>query len=96
MKKKLLSVLLTAAMVSAMFTACGESKGDEGSSKDGEITLTYWDGWVDAKTEPTAAAVQKALDKWEKEHPDIKIKVDHTTSGDGSYKTKIKSALASD
>lgn len=96
MKKKLLSVLLTAAVVSAMFTACGESKGDEGSSKDGEITLTYWDGWVDAKTEPTAAAVQKALDKWEKEHPDIKIKVDHTTSGDGSYKTKIKSALASD
>ena len=93
--KKLTSTLLAVCMLILMLSGCQQSTKAGTAATDDTITLTYWDGWADAGTEPTAAAVSYALAEWEKEHPNVKIVVDHTTSTSGSYKTKIKTALSS-
>ena len=93
--KKLTSTLLAVCMLILMLSGCQSSTKATTAATDDTITLTYWDGWADAGTEPTAAAVSYALAEWEKEHPNVKIVVDHTTSTSGSYKTKIKTALSS-
>ena len=92
-------------MLALPVSGCSQSSGAEastsaastasGDAAEEMITLTYWDGWADAGTEPTAAAVTYALEEWEKENPDIQIVADHTTSTSGAYKTKIKTALSS-
>lgn len=85
---RLLPIFRAEASTSVASTASGDAAEEM-------ITLTYWDGWADAGTEPTAAAVTYALEEWEKENPNIQIVADHTTSTSGAYKTKIKTALSS-
>lgn len=112
MRKRFVSMFLTVSMLSLMIFGCSSPSGTNGTdttdtnvsdSSDADasdsaetITLTYWDGWADADTEPTAAAVTYALAEWEKEHPNIRIVADHTTSTSDGYKTKIKTALSAD
>jgi raffinose/stachyose/melibiose transport system substrate-binding protein len=104
MKKKVLGLLLATTLVVASIGGCKKAASDSNESPSGAeaspsagetITLTYWDQWADPTTEPTAQAVAAALENWEKEYPNIKIKVDHTTATSEAYKTKIKTALSS-
>lgn len=93
--KRFTGMFLAVCMLALLVSGCQPSSGSDVSNSSGTITLTYWDGWADAGTEPTAAAVTYALKEWEKANPNIKIVVDHTTSTSGAYKTKIKTALSS-
>ena len=68
MKKKLISMLLAAAMTATLVSGCGAgsdtSSSDEGSSGDGDtVTLTYW-GWDSNFYEPMFEA-------YEAEHPNV-------------------------
>ena len=69
MKKKLVSVLLTAAMVATMAAGCGSSdggSGDGGSDEGGSgKEMTYWSMWN--STESQAKVIQKAADAYEEE-----------------------------
>ena len=75
MKKKMISVLLAAVMVTGLVAGCGSS-GNGGSSDDGDggsssgkqydgVELTYWSMW--SNTEPQGQALQEAVDAWEEE-----------------------------
>lgn len=70
MKKKIVSVLLVAAMAVSMFTGCG-SKGDskKSDSKSGEKTLEVWVPPLDDATEKNWGDLLK---DWEKEN-DCKV-----------------------
>ena len=76
MKKKVISVLLAAAMVTALVAGCGSSGGDsgEGGSDGGEssgggayegVELTYWSMWSNA--EPQGQVLQEAVNAWQEE-----------------------------
>ena len=63
MKKKIVSVLLCAAMVATMAVGCGGKKtdGDSGSSKGGD-KLVYWAMW--SEDEPQAKVIKDAIAKY--------------------------------
>ena len=74
MKKKVLSVLLAAAMVATMAAGCGSKGGDEGGSDNSSaggdkaydgVELTYWSMWTN--TEPQGKVLQEAVDAWSEE-----------------------------
>lgn len=79
--KRFTSMFLAVCMLALPVSGCSQSSGAEastsvastasGDAAEEMITLTYWDGWADAGTEPTAAAVTYALEEWEKENPNI-------------------------
>ncbi|MDD3361367.1 MAG: extracellular solute-binding protein [Hespellia sp.] len=88
MKKKLVSVLLVAAMTVSMLAGCGaKSDSEKGSSAsaDGDVTITYW-GWDSNYYEPMFAA-------YEKEHPNVHFEPTAVEWGD--MLTKAQQALAS-
>ena len=64
MKKRWLSVLLTAAMVTGMAAGCGNN-GEEESSGDGGKTLDVWLAPLDDDTEKNWGDL---LGDWEKEN----------------------------
>ncbi|OUP81475.1 ABC transporter substrate-binding protein [Lachnoclostridium sp. An169] len=75
MKKKVISVLLAAVMVTGLVAGCG-SGGGSGNGGDGSeqtggggeydgVELTYWSMW--SNTEPQGQALQEAVDAWEAE-----------------------------
>ena len=75
MKKKVISVLLAAVMVTGLVAGCGSSGGDDSSSGSdssssggGEyegVELTYWSMWTN--TEPQGKVLQAAVDAWSEE-----------------------------
>ncbi len=75
MKKKVISVLLAAVMVTGLVAGCGSGGGSgEGGNGDGGsssgkqydgVELTYWSMW--ANTEPQGKVLQEAVDAWEEE-----------------------------
>ena len=91
MKKKVLSMLMVAAMVLGL-TACGNSgsgNGDGDSADDGKVTLrlALWDYDVDGPTtyDPIIEAFKEA-------NPDIDIEVVNSPNAD--YETKLTTMLA--
>lgn len=69
MKKKVISVLLATAMVTALVAGCGSSSsGGSSESSDKKydgVELTYWSMWTSA--EPQGQALQEAADAFEEE-----------------------------
>ncbi len=66
MKKKMVSVLLCAAMAVTMLAGCGGKKEEGGESKsDGGKKLVYWSMWE--ATEPQGKVIQEAVEAYEKE-----------------------------
>lgn len=67
MKKKIVSVLLTAAMVATLAAGCGGSSDDSsgGGSSSGGDSITYWSMWN--STENQAKVIQEAADAYEEE-----------------------------
>lgn len=77
------TALALAAMVMAT-TACSAGGGDAGGDAGGKVELTFW-SW--------APGVDKAVELWNSENPDVQVNLEVTPSGpDGTY-AKIYSAL---
>ncbi len=101
MKKKIVSVLLTAAMAATMFAGCGsktDSKTDGGSQaasgttdesgSDGEeITLKVFSNLTDRKN-GQGLVEQTIIDEYMQENPNVKIEVE--SLDEEAYKTKFK------
>jgi len=105
MKKKLVALILSMAMVASLTAGCGgfgsttESSADtakeevtqaESGSDTEQITLTLWS--IATESDAFASAYAQAIADYEAEHPNVKIV--HETFENESYKTKIKSAIA--
>ena len=60
MKKKLVSILLCAAMVAGLAVGCGGKK-EEGGDKGGD-KLVYWSMW--SEEEPQAKVIKEAIAKY--------------------------------
>ena len=84
MKKKLISVLMTAAMASSVLVV-GGALPTYASSDEEEVTITYW-GWDSDFYEPMFAA-------YEAEHPNVHFEPTAVEWGD--MLTKAQQALAS-
>ena len=74
MKKKIISILLAAVMVTTLATGCGSSgdSNEGGGSADNSgdkpyegVELTYWSMW--SNTEPQGQVIQEAADAWAEE-----------------------------
>ena len=88
MKKKIVSVLLCAAMVATMAVGCGgKSDGDGGSSKGGD-KLVYWAMW--SEDEPQAKVIKDAIAKYTE---DTGVKVDVQFKGRNGQREGLQPAL---
>ena len=97
MKRKILSVLLSAAMAATMMVGCGDSGKDSGKNTetDGgaasgdENTLNVW-CWDPAFN---IYAMEEAAKEYQKEHPDVNVNVVETPWED--IQTKLTTAATS-
>lgn len=99
MRKKVVSLLLAATMVTTMFTGCGGDKTsadaaggstattDSGSSSDGQITLKVFSNLPDRKN-GQGLVEQKIIDEYMEENPNVIIEVE--ALDEEAYKTKFK------
>lgn len=95
MKRKAVSLALTAAMVAAMAAGCGNasdggassaSGGGSGESKDGVVELEF----VNNKRE-AADTLQKIVDDFNTKNPDIKVTLNTLPDGSGALMTRASS-----
>ena len=72
-KKKYLSmVFLLVLALSTFLAGCNKSQEtSSGKSEDGQVTLNYWASWAPGSEEERKTKAQ--IQKFEKEHPNIKI-----------------------
>ncbi|MFG2310902.1 ABC transporter substrate-binding protein [Streptomyces sp. NPDC048566] len=86
---------LTGAVVLALATATGCGSGGGGGGADdaagssckpasGKVTLQYW-SWV--------PGMQKAVDLWNSEHPDVQVKLKTTPAGNAGTYQNMSNAL---
>lgn len=87
MKKRILSVLLVAAMAMSMLVGCGGGSSEEAASSDAE-TLVYWSMWE--ATEPQGMAIQAAVDAYTEE---TGVKVDLQFKGRTGIREGLQPAL---
>lgn len=91
MKRKIVSLVLCAAMIAASLAGCKSGgNGKQSDAKGGNKTLTVWS--IATESDAFHPAYVKAIKDFEKNHPGVKIKFE--TFENESYKTKIKSAVA--
>ncbi len=93
MRKKTLSVLLTALMVASMAAGCGKDSGAGGSSEnDGELKgdITFWHSFTQGGR---MDVIQEAAEKFMDENPDVNITIETFSWGD--FYTKWTTGLAS-
>ena len=89
MKRKLISILLTVAVVASMAVGCGSSSDSETSSvaDDGKITLKVFSNLPDRKN-GQGLVEQTIIDEYMEENPNVKIEVE--ALDEEAYKTKFK------
>lgn len=89
MKKRMISAVLTAAMISGLLAGCGggsnASSGDSGNEK---VQLTLWHM---EETDTRVQAFQEVIDKFNESQSDIEVSV-AVQSWDDAY-TKVPSAI---
>lgn len=85
MKKRLVSVLLCAAMVGTMLVGCG---GDGGSSSGSGDKLVYWSMW--SEEEPQAKVIKEAVEKYTE---DTGVAVDLQFKGRNGQREGLEPAL---
>lgn len=93
MKKKIVSVLLCAAMVGTMLAGCGGGSSSSGSTASADAavsddTLVYWSMWE--ATEPQGMAIQEAVDAYSEE---TGVKVDVQFKGRTGQREGLQAAL---
>jgi len=84
--KKILSLALALCMIVALFTAAPVK-----AYADDEVTLTLWS--IATESDSSHQAFVDAIAAFEAEHPGVKI--EHVTTENEAYKTKIKAAMSS-
>ena len=92
MKKRILSVILAAAMVASMAVGCGNSGGSSSDSStaesgDGTVRLKVFSNLPDRKT-GQGLVEQMIIDEYMEENENVKIEVE--ALDEESYKTKFK------
>ena len=88
MKKKIVAVMMCAAMVAMLGVGCGSKSGsDSGSSKGGD-KLVYWAMW--SKDEPQAKVIQDAIAKYTE---DTGVEVDVQFKGRSGQREGLQPAL---
>ncbi len=95
MKKayKLLSIVLAAVIVMTLFAGCGKSASDDSAAQTGAATsssttagksepveLTLLDSFLENLTEPYVTTLNAEIDQFIKNHPEIKIVRDRSSS----------------
>ena len=85
MKKKLVSVLLCAAMVAGLAVGCG---GGSDSGSGGGDKLVYWAMW--SEEEPQAKVIQAAVEKYTE---DTGVEVDVQFKGRNGQREGLQPAL---
>lgn len=98
MKKKVLAIMLSAAMVMGM-AGCGSSEKEKETAnkadtettqeEDGEQVVLKYTGWGSPAEKKTT---QKVIDNFEKTHPNVKVDYVHIPTGD--YQTKLTTMIA--
>ena len=86
MKKKLVSILLCAAMVAGLAVGCGGKK-EEGGDKGGD-KLVYWSMW--SEEEPQAKVIKEAVEKYTE---DTGVEVDVQFKGRNGQREGLEPAL---
>ena len=84
--KKLLSLALALCMIVALFTVSPAA-----AYADGDVTLTLWS--IATESDSSHQAFVDAIAAFEEAHPGVKI--EHVTTENEAYKTKIKAAMSS-
>ena len=87
MKKKVISVLLAAAMAATMVTGCGSKDADDSGSDGGKVTLKVFSNLPDRKN-GQGLVEQMIIDEYMEENPDVTIEVE--ALDEEAYKTKFK------
>lgn len=88
--RKLLSVIITAAVTATIFVGCGSSKSKEGAvTADGKKEVT----WMCYGQPQETQVYEKVIEKFEEKYPDVKVKLVSITQD--QYGQKIQAAMAS-
>lgn len=88
MKRRMISVLLAAAVVASLLAGCGVKKESTKEEKNEKINLTMWT-WF-----PSGDILNPVIEEYEKEHPNINIELSVMDSQ--AYQQKLPVALATD
>lgn len=89
MKKRVLSILLGAAMATTLLAGCGGSKPADGKSEGGsEDHLVYWSMWEEA--EPQGSVIKEIVDAYNK---DAEVKIDLEFKGRNGIRDGLEPAL---
>ncbi|WP_152398622.1 ABC transporter substrate-binding protein [Paenibacillus cellulositrophicus] len=83
MARKMSIILVFLFLFTAVMTGCGGSSGEAGGKK--VINVALWD-------ENVKDTVNKSIELYKKNHPDVEVKVTYTPWAD--YWTKLKTSLA--
>src|ERR1700761_3364361 len=90
-RRRLLAVAVAAGALALAACSSGGSSSGTGAgastgsgASGGKVTLTFW-SWV--------PGIAQSVNLWNKEHPDIQVKLDETTSGEAGTYAKMFSAL---
>ncbi|MFJ7203026.1 ABC transporter substrate-binding protein [Streptomyces sp. NPDC098789] len=71
--RRLTTLAAALAAISALATGCtGQSGAAASDDPNKEVTLNFWHGWVEPRE---VKAIQDSIDRFEKAHPNIKVKV---------------------
>ncbi|MGQ4668486.1 extracellular solute-binding protein [Metabacillus halosaccharovorans] len=92
MLKKMMSkvVTLTTILSVLLLAACGNEEQQGSGSKDGAVELTFWNSW--SEDSPENDVMLERVEAFQKEHPEIKLKMESIPPD--QYKTKLKTQAA--
>lgn len=93
MKRKTISLLILVVMLGMILTSCGkmESLDDKASGEEAKQVITLWT--IATENDAFHAPFMRAIEDYEASHPGIEIVME--TFENQAYKTKLKSAVAS-
>jgi len=94
--KRVVSMLIVAAMFMTMLSGCqGKEKAEDGSGGKTELTL-WW--WGEEDVPGSKAWLEETVDAYEKENPDIKIEMVQQTSDQliPAWETSVQSGKGAD
>jgi multiple sugar transport system substrate-binding protein len=71
-RRRLAAATVALALPLAVSACTGSSEGGTNDNPDADVTITFWHGW---SADSEVAAIQATIDAFEKENPNIHVKV---------------------
>jgi multiple sugar transport system substrate-binding protein len=71
-RRRLAAATVALALPLAVTACTGSSEGGTNDNPDADVTITFWHGW---SADSEVAAIQATIDAFEKENPNIHVKV---------------------